>query len=149
MKLNERDYKVLESLEFPRWDVKYGDETKGEERNVWFDKIAKKIGLGDNLRDSDQDVKPRVKEIAVKTNVAKTFSSYLWAAVGVGVASAACGSAGCGRSTAPVRMTAASKRPTRNNQVFNLGASLFIMNSSMPPVLSDAIVLSWGEICIS
>ena len=79
-------HKVLESLEFPRWDVKYGDETKGEERNVWFDKIAKKIGLGDNLRDSDQDVKPRVKEIAVKTNVAKTFSSYLWAAVGVGVA---------------------------------------------------------------
>jgi len=79
-------HKVLESLEFPRWDVKYGDETKGEERNVWFDKIAKKIGLGDNLRDSDQDVKPRVKEIAVKTNLAKTFSSYLWAAVGVGLA---------------------------------------------------------------
>ena len=79
-------HKVLESLEFPRWDVKYGREEKGEARNIWFDKIAKKIGLGDNLRDSDQDVKPRVKEIAVKTNLAKTFSSYLWAAVGVGVA---------------------------------------------------------------
>ena len=77
---------TLESLEFPRWDVKYGDEKKGEPRNIWYDKIAHKIGLGENLRDSDQEVKPRVKEIAVKTNLAKTFSSYLWAAVGVGLA---------------------------------------------------------------
>ena len=79
-------HKVLESLEFPRWDVKYGDESKGETRNVWFDKIAKKIGLGDNLNDSDQDVKPRVKEITVKTDLAKAFASYLWAGVGVGLA---------------------------------------------------------------
>ncbi len=79
-------HKVLESLEFPRWEVKYGDTQKGEPRNIWYDKIAKKIGLGTNLNDSDQDVKPRVKEIAVKTNLAKTFSSYLWAAVGVGLA---------------------------------------------------------------
>lgn len=79
-------HKTLESLEFPRWDVKYGDESKGEPRNYWFDKIAKKIGLGSNLKASDQEVKPRVKEIAVKTNLAKTFSSYIWAAVGVGLA---------------------------------------------------------------
>ena len=79
-------HKVLESLEFPRWEVKYGNEYNIENRNAWFDKIAKKIGLGDNLKDSDQDVKPRVKEIAVKTNLAKVFSSYLWAAVGVGMA---------------------------------------------------------------
>lgn len=79
-------HKVLESLEFPRWDVKYGDENKGEPRNIWFDKIAKKIGLGENLKDSDQDVKPRVKEIAVKANLAKSISSYMWAAVGVGLA---------------------------------------------------------------
>lgn len=79
-------HKVLESLEFPRWEVKYGNEAKGESRNIWFDKIAKKIGLGTNLKDSDQDVKPRVKEIAVKTNLAKSISSYLWAAVGVGLA---------------------------------------------------------------
>ncbi|MEE3348600.1 MAG: hypothetical protein VZR09_01030 [Candidatus Gastranaerophilaceae bacterium] len=79
-------HKVLESLEFPRWDVKYGDEAAGEERNIWFDKIARKIGLGDNLKDSDQDVKPRVKEITVKTDLAKVFASYLWAGVGVGLA---------------------------------------------------------------
>jgi len=79
-------HKVLESLEFPRWDVKYGDDAKGEPRNIWFDKIAKKIGLGSDLKDSDQDVKPRVKEIAAKTNLAKIFSSYLWAGVGVALA---------------------------------------------------------------
>ena len=79
-------HKVFESLEFPRWDVKYGDETKGEPRNIWFDKIAKKIGLGTDLKDSDQEVKPRVKEIVAKTNLAKAISSYLWAAVGVGLA---------------------------------------------------------------
>lgn len=78
-------HKVLESLDFPRWDVKYGDDSKGIPRNFWFDHIAKKIGLGYDLKDSDQEVKPRVKEIAVKTNLAKTFSSYLWAAVGVGL----------------------------------------------------------------
>ena len=46
-----RAIKVLESVEFPRWDVKYGDESKGEPRNIWFDKIAKKIGLGSDLKD--------------------------------------------------------------------------------------------------
>ena len=79
-------HKVYESLEFPYWDLNYGHESKGEVRNAYYDRIAKKIGLGTNLRDSDQDAKPRIKEIAVKTNLAKTFSSYLWAAVGVGFA---------------------------------------------------------------
>ncbi len=79
-------HKVFESVDFPRWDVKYGDESKGQLRNIWFDKIAQRIGLGANLKDSDQDVKPRVKEIVAKTNLAKSVSSYLWAAVGVGLA---------------------------------------------------------------
>ena len=42
--------------------------------------------MGTNLKDSDQEVKPRIKEIVVKTNLAKNISSYLWAAVGVGLA---------------------------------------------------------------
>lgn len=79
-------HKVYESLEFPYWDLNYGDVSKGEKRNGYYDKISKKLGLGTNLNDSDQDAKPRIKEIAVKSNLAKTFSSYLWAAVGVGLA---------------------------------------------------------------
>jgi len=79
-------HKVFESIEFPRWDLLYGDDTKGEARNQYYDKIAKKLGLGDNLNDSDQDVKPLIREIVVKSNMAKTISSYLWAATAVGFA---------------------------------------------------------------
>lgn len=79
-------HKVFESVEFPRWDLLYGDETKGEKRNFRYDKIAKKLGMGENLKDSDQEVKPRIKEVIVKANLAKNISSYLWAATGVGIA---------------------------------------------------------------
>lgn len=79
-------HKVFESVEFPRWDLLYGDENKGEVRNKYYDKVAKKLGMGTNLNDSDQEVKPRIKEIVVKSTTAKNISSYLWGAVGVGVA---------------------------------------------------------------
>ncbi len=79
-------HKVFESVEFPRWDLLYGDESKGQTRNFRYDKIAKKLGMGENLNDSDQEVKPRIKEIVVKSNLAKTISSYLWAASGVAFA---------------------------------------------------------------
>ncbi len=79
-------HKVFESVEFPRWDLLYGDETKGQKRNYYYDRVAKKLGIGNNLNDSDQEVKPRIKEIIIKSNVAKNISSYLWAAVGVGLA---------------------------------------------------------------
>jgi len=79
-------HKVFESVEFPRWDLLYGDEAKGEKRNYRYDKIAKKLGMGTDLKDSDQEVKPRIKEIIIKENLAKNISSYLWAATGVGLA---------------------------------------------------------------
>lgn len=79
-------HKVFESVEFPRWDLLYGDEKKGEKRNVYYDKIAKRLGMGTNLNDSDQEVKPRIKEIVVKSNLAKNISSYIWAACGVALA---------------------------------------------------------------
>lgn len=79
-------HKVFESVEFPRWDLLYGDEAKGEKRNYRYDRIAKKLGMGNNLSDSDQEVKPRIKEIIIKTNLAKNISSYLWAATSVALA---------------------------------------------------------------
>lgn len=79
-------HKVYESIEFPRFDLLYGDDKKGEARNSYYDKIAKKLGLGEDLNDSDQEVKPLIREIVVKTNLAKTMSSYLWAATAVGFA---------------------------------------------------------------
>lgn len=79
-------HKVFESVEFPRWDLLYNSKGSGKPRNGYYDKIAKRLGLGKNLKDSDQEVKPRIKEIIVKSNVAKNISSYLWAATGVALA---------------------------------------------------------------
>lgn len=77
-------HKVFESVEFPRYDLLYGKTL--EDRNVYYDKVAKKLGLGENLASSDKEVKPRLKEIIARSNTAKSISSYLWAATGVGVA---------------------------------------------------------------
>ena len=79
-------HKAFESKEFPRWDLFYKSEAKGEVRNEYYDKIAKKLGLGENLKDSDQETKPVIKKIAIKTDTAKMLSSYLWAANGVALA---------------------------------------------------------------
>lgn len=79
-------HKVFESVEFPRWDLLYKDEAKGEKRNAYYDKIAKKNGYGENLKDSDQEMKPRISEIATKTITAKNIVPYLWAGTGVALA---------------------------------------------------------------
>jgi hypothetical protein len=79
-------HKVGESVDFTRWDLLYGDPRKGEKPNFRYDKIAKKVGLGEELNDSDQEVKPLYKEVLIKTKLAKSFSSYLWAATGVALA---------------------------------------------------------------
>lgn len=76
-------HKIFESKDFPRWDLLYKSEAKGEKRNEYYDNVAKKLGYGENLADSDQEMKPIIKEIAIKTGFAKTISSYLWAGVGV------------------------------------------------------------------
>lgn len=77
-------HKVFESVEFPRYDLLYGKTL--EDRNSYYDKVAKKLGLGENLASSDKEVKPRLKEIIARSNAAKSISSYMWAATGVGVA---------------------------------------------------------------
>ncbi len=74
-------HKVYESKDFPRWDLLYKPDK--ETRNEYYDNVAKKVGLGENLHDSDQEVKPIIREIAIKTDMAKMVSSYLWAAAGV------------------------------------------------------------------
>lgn len=75
-------HKAYESIDFPRWDLFY-NENNGKPRNEYYDKIAKKLGLGSDLKDSDQETKPLIKEIITKTKTAVNLSSYLWAAAGV------------------------------------------------------------------
>ena len=78
-------HKVYESVDFPYWQMLY-NENNGKPRNEYFDKISKKLGMGSNLNDSDQEVKPLIKEILIKAKTATNLSSYLWAATGVALA---------------------------------------------------------------
>lgn len=75
---------TFESVDFPRMDLYY-KTGKGENRNEYFDMIAEKNGFGTNLPDSDQEVKPFIKEVVTKARTAQTLSQYLWAAVGLGI----------------------------------------------------------------
>ncbi len=80
-------HKAYESVEFPRWDLFYDNKNYGDDRNAYYDKVAKKMHLdtGD-LTSSDQKVKPKIREKIIQTKLFSTLASYLWAAVGVGVA---------------------------------------------------------------
>ena len=78
-------HKIYESTDFPYWEKLYNEDID-KPRNEYFDKIAKKLGLGSDLNDSDQEVKPLIKEIVTKTKTATNISSYLWAACGVALA---------------------------------------------------------------
>ena len=78
-------HKVMESHDFPRYDMLYGEKW-GKPHNYFYDKIAKKNGLGENLPASDTEVKPIIKDVISRSNSAKSISSYLWAATGVALA---------------------------------------------------------------
>ena len=80
-------HKVFESVDFPRWDLLYGNEYFGEERNAYFDKVAKKMGMEEGSLDhSDQKMKSKIKEKVVQTKLFSTLASYLWAGTAVGIA---------------------------------------------------------------
>ncbi len=80
-------HKAYESVDFPRWDLFYNNKFYGEDRNSYFSKIADKMNINDgDLEHADQKVKPKIKEKVIQTKVFSTLISYLWAAVGVGVA---------------------------------------------------------------
>ncbi len=69
--------KVFDSKEFYRKDLLKRD---------YFDNVAKKIGLGENLNDSISETSPIIQNIVATSNTAKSLSSYCWAGVGVGLA---------------------------------------------------------------
>ncbi|MBO5738668.1 hypothetical protein J6R97_04940 [bacterium] len=52
----------------------------------YYDNVAKKLGLGENLNDSISETTPIIQNIVATSNTAKSISSYCWAAVGVGFA---------------------------------------------------------------
>ena len=75
--------KVYDSKEFFRKDLIANDPRYGKK---YYDKIAKKLGLGENLNDSVTEVTPIIQNIVSTTKTAKSLSSYAWAGLGVGLA---------------------------------------------------------------
>lgn len=69
--------KVFDSKEFYRKDLLDRE---------YFDNVAKKLGLGENLNDSISETSPIIQSIVATSNLAKSLSSYCWAGVGVGLA---------------------------------------------------------------
>ena len=69
--------KVFDSKEFFRKDLL---------DRSYFDNVAKKIGLGENLADSVTETTPIIQNTVATSNTAKAISSYCWAATGVGLA---------------------------------------------------------------
>lgn len=79
-------HRVFESADFPRWDLINKQGEKQGNRYIWYDKIAKKMGFKEPLNSPDQTVQPKVKELIVKSNAAKSISSFIWAGLGVALA---------------------------------------------------------------
>lgn len=77
IEVQHQQRKVFDSKEFFRKDLLDRE---------YFDEVAKKLGLGDNLNDSVTETTPIIQNIVATTNTAKSLSSYSWAAVGVGLA---------------------------------------------------------------
>ena len=77
IEVQHQQRKVFDSKEFYRKDLL--------DRN-YFDKVAKKLGLGENLKDSVTETSPIIQNIVATSNLAKSMTSYAWAAVGVALA---------------------------------------------------------------
>lgn len=79
-------HQAFESIEFPRTDKMpyYGEGP--ESVNKMFDKIARKLGYTQELTDSDQIVKPKIREIVTKTKTTTYITQYMWATLGIALA---------------------------------------------------------------
>lgn len=75
--------KVYDSIEFFRKDLIAKHPKFGV---PYYNKIAKKNGLGENLNDPVTETTPIIQSIVASTKTAKSLSSYAWAGVGVGLA---------------------------------------------------------------
>ena len=77
IEVQHQQRKVYDSKEFYRKDLL---------DRSYFDKVAKKLGLGDNLNDSITETSPIIQNVVATTNTAKSLSSYSWAGLGVALA---------------------------------------------------------------
>ena len=72
--------KVYDSVEFFRKDLIQSDPKYGVK---YYDNIAKKLNMGDNLNDSVTETTPIIQGIVSSTKTAKSLASYAWAGTAV------------------------------------------------------------------
>ncbi len=80
-------HRVFESVDFPRWDLINKQGEHNNNRYEYYDKMAEKMGHTEQLNAPDQVVQPKIKEVLVKSTAAKAVSPFIWAALGVAIAS--------------------------------------------------------------
>jgi len=66
-------HKVTESVDFTRWDLMTGDESKnnGKLINEKFDKLARKFGIDERVQDSDTTLKTSIKKLITVSTACK------------------------------------------------------------------------------
>ena len=77
IEVQHQQRKVFDSKEFYRKDLLDKE---------YFDNVASRLGLGDDLNDSVTETSPIIQNMGSTTSTAKSLSSYCWAGVGVGMA---------------------------------------------------------------
>lgn len=77
IEVQHQQRKVYDSKEFFRKDLLDRE---------YFDKIGKKLGLGEDLNDSITETTPIIQNVVATSNLAKSIASYSWAGVGIGLA---------------------------------------------------------------
>jgi len=81
-------HKVPESVDFTRWDLMTGDESKnnGKAVNEQFDKLAKKFGIDKNVQDSDATLKGSIKKLIISSTAFKYMLTAPFVVLGVALA---------------------------------------------------------------
>lgn len=79
---------VTESIDFTRWDLMYGDETKenGKVVNKNFDKIKEKFGIDEDVQDSDSTLKGSIKKLIISSRAFKYALTVPFVVLGAAVA---------------------------------------------------------------
>jgi len=84
-------HNVFESIDFTRWDLLYDRTQKANDNpkliNQNYDRIAKKMGLGENLADSDSATQPYIKKLIVMSKAWKYFMAVPFVAMAIGLSS--------------------------------------------------------------
>lgn len=84
-------HEVFENIDFTRWDLLYNksiETAKNPELiNENYDRIAKKMGLGENLTDSDSAVQPYIQKLIVMSKAWKYFLAVPFVGLAIGLSS--------------------------------------------------------------